>query len=142
MNELHPPIMRIFEAYKAAVFAKDVDAFVALYDQDVCVFDLWSKWSYEGLEAWRGMVADWLGSLGTDRVAVEVDDVQTSVTDDLAVAHAFLTFKAISPEGRELRAMQNRLTWVLRQKSGAWKIVHQHTSAPVSFETFKVTLRR
>ena len=38
--------------------------------------------------------------------------------------------------------MQNRLTWVLKQKDGAWKIVHEHTSAPVDFETAKVILQR
>ncbi len=45
MNELEQPIARMFGAYEAAVLAKDVDAFVALYDQDVCVFDMRGQWS-------------------------------------------------------------------------------------------------
>lgn len=41
MNEPEKPVIQVLDAYKAAVAAKDVDAFVALYDQDVRVFDLW-----------------------------------------------------------------------------------------------------
>ena len=49
----------------------------------------------------------------------------------------------VEREGKELRSMDNRITWVLRKNSeGAWKIVHEHTSAPVDFETGKATLRR
>jgi uncharacterized protein (TIGR02246 family) len=140
VSELEKPIMRIFDVYKTAVFAKDVDGFIALYDQNVCVFDMWGKWSYNGVEAWRGMVADWFGSLGKDRVAVDVGDVQTIMAHDVAVAYALVTYKGASAEGRELRAMHNRLTWVLKQKDSAWKIVHEHTSAPVDFETSKVIL--
>ena len=55
---------------------------------------------------------------------------------------AFTTFAAISPDGTELRSMNNRLTWILRKEpDGAWKIVHEHTSAPVGDEG-KVQLRR
>ena len=142
MDERTKPIMRVLDAYKAAVFAKDVDAFVALYDQDVCVFDMWGEWSYNGIEAWRGTVAAWFGSLGTERVAVDVDGVHTIVARaDVAVAHAFVTYKGVSAEGKELRAMHNRLTWALNQKGGAWRIVHEQTSAPVDFETSKVILQ-
>ena len=142
MNELERPVLRVFEAYKAAVFAKDVEAFLALYGQDVHIFDMWGEWSYNGLEAWRGMVTDWFGTLGTERVAVDLDDLQTIVAQDVAVAHAFVTYKGLSAEGRELRAMHNRLTWVLKQENGAWKIIHEHTSAPVDFKTAKVILQR
>jgi ketosteroid isomerase-like protein len=65
------------------------------------------------------------------------------VTDDLAVAHALVTFRGLSAEGDELRAMNNRLTWVLERRSGeAWRIVHEHTSAPADFETAKLILQR
>lgn len=142
MNELEKPIMRMLAAYKAAVFAKDVDAFVTLYDQDVLVFDLWGQWSYRGVAAWRGMVEGWFGSLGTERVVVEVDDVESVLAREVAVVCAFVTYKGMSAEGKELRSMVNRLTWVLEQKGGAWKVVHEHTSAPIDVETGKVILQR
>jgi uncharacterized protein (TIGR02246 family) len=142
VNEAEDPITRVVNAYKAAVFAKDVSAFVALYDQDVRVFDMWGQWSYTGVEAWRGIVTEWFGSLGAATVIVDVDDVQTLVAGEVAVVHALVRYKNVSASGEEARAMLNRLTWVLRQKHGAWKIVHEHTSAPVDFETSKVILQR
>jgi uncharacterized protein (TIGR02246 family) len=133
----------LLAAYGAAVYEKDVDAFVSLYDEDVRVFDQWGPWSYDGADAWRRMVTEWFGSLGSERVAVESEDVQTTVGNGVAAVHAFLTFKGLSADGEELRAMNNRLTWTLRRAGdGSWKIVHEHTSAPADFETATVSLER
>jgi uncharacterized protein (TIGR02246 family) len=132
----------MLEAYAAAVRAKDVDGFVRLYADDVRTFDLWNVWSYDNREALRGMVAEWFGSLGTDVVAVDFDEVRTQTGDDVAAVSAFTTYRALSPEGEELRSMNNRLTWVLlKDVDGAWKISHEHTSAPAG-EEGKVQLRR
>lgn len=135
-------IMQVFDAYKTAVFSKDVDALTALYDENVRVFDMWGKWSYNGIEAWRGIVANWFGSLGADRVAVDVHDVQMNFAQDVAIVHAFITYRGVSADGSELRAMDNRLTWALKQTDRSWKIIHEHTSAPIDFETSKVLLKR
>jgi uncharacterized protein (TIGR02246 family) len=136
-------IDELLERYRTAAHAKDVDAFAALYDDDVLVFDMWGRWTYDGLDAWRAGVADWFGSLGEERVAVEFDDVRTVVGDDVAAASAFVTFRGLSADGEELRSMQNRVTWTLRRTSdGTWKVVHEHTSAPLDFETSKPILRR
>jgi ketosteroid isomerase-like protein len=136
-------VEEVLEAYAAAVHAKDVDAFVGLYDGDARVFDMWGRWSYDDAGAWRGVAEEWFGSLGSERVIVDLQDVRTTVGDGVAVAHAFVTFRALSAEGDQLRAMNNRLTWGLRRTdAGGWKIVHEHTSAPVDFETAKVMLER
>jgi len=133
----------MLDAYAAAVRAKDVDAFVGLYADDVRTFDLWSKWSYDGKEALRAMVAEWFGSLAEDEVvAVKFDDIRTQTGSDVAGVSAFTTFAAVAPDGTELRSMNNRLTWILRKDpEGAWRIAHEHTSAPAGDEG-KVQLRR
>ena len=130
-------------AYAAAVRAKDVEAFLGLYADDARTFDLWSVWSYDGKDALREMVTEWFGSLPDDEVvAVKFDDVRTQTGEDVAAVTAFTIFAAVSPDGTELRSMNNRLTWVLRKDAdGAWKIVHEHTSAPAGDEG-KVQLRR
>jgi uncharacterized protein (TIGR02246 family) len=130
------------EAYAAAVFTKDADAFAALYAPEVRIFNLWAKWSHDGVEAWHAMAVDWFGSLGAERVVVGWDDARTSLTGEFAILQAFFTYKAVSAEGAELRAMSNRLTWVLTPTNGAWKIIHEHTSAPVDSATMKVILKR
>ena len=134
---------QMLDSYAAAVRAKDVDAFVGLYADDVRTFDLWSEWSYDGKPAFREMVTEWFGSLPDDEVvAVEFDEVRTQAGEDVAAVSAFTTFAAVAPDGSELRSMNNRLTWILRKDAdGAWKIAHEHTSAPAGDEG-KVQLRR
>ncbi|HLY85883.1 MAG TPA: nuclear transport factor 2 family protein [Gaiellaceae bacterium] len=132
----------MLEAYVAAVRAKDVDAFLELYADDVRTFDLWSVWSYDGKAALRGMVEEWFGSLGTDLVAVEFDEVRSEAGEDVRAVSAFTTYRGLSAGGEELRSMNNRLTWVLRKDaSGSWKIAHEHTSAPAG-DGGKVQLKR
>jgi uncharacterized protein (TIGR02246 family) len=138
-----PTMDEMLAAYAAAVRAKDVDAFVGLYADDVRTFDLWQEWTYDGKDALRAMVEEWFGSLPDDEeVAVRFDEVRTQTGQDVASVSAFTTFAAVSPDGEELRSMNNRLTWVLRKNAdGAWKIAHEHTSAPAGDEG-KVQLRR
>jgi uncharacterized protein (TIGR02246 family) len=133
----------MLEAYAAAVRAKDVDAFVGLYADDVRSFDLWTEWSYEGKDALRGMVSEWFGSLGDDEeVVVEFDEVRTANGGDVVGLSAFTTYAAVAPDGTRLRSMNNRLTWVLQKDDqGEWKVVHEHTSAPAG-EGGKVQLQR
>ena len=142
MRTLDNPIIQVLTEYKEAVFAKDVDAFVALYDEEVQVFDMWGVWLYKGIAPWREMTTGWFGSLGTERVVVDFSDVQTVLAQDLAVIHAFVTYKAITVDGVELRSMDNRLTMTLRKTGDEWKIVHQHTSSPIDFKTTKVIFKR
>ena len=136
-------IQAVLDRYRTAVYSKDVDAFIGLYDEDARVFDLWGRWLYRGSAEWRKTAEEWFGSLGADRSSPEFHDVQIEVGDGLAGVHAFVTYKGLSADGKELRSMDNRITWVLRKnRDGAWKVIHEHTSAPADFETGKVTLRR
>jgi uncharacterized protein (TIGR02246 family) len=136
-------VEEMLDRYVAAVRAKDVDAFLELYADDVRTFDLWQEWTYDGKDALRGMVSGWFGSLPDDEtVAVRFDEVRTQTGSDVAALTAFTTFAAESPDGTESRSMNNRLTWILRKEpDGAWKIAHEHTSAPAGDEG-KVQLRR
>lgn len=130
------------QRYRDAVHAKDVAALVSLYDQDVSVFDTWGSWSLHGREAWHKLVADWFGSLGEERVAVDFDQAASVDTADLVVGHAFATFAAFSPQGERLRWLTNRMTLALRRQGEDWKIVHEHTSVPIEHATVKGILQR
>ncbi len=136
------PVPAVLAAYQAAVLAKDVDAFVALYAEDVRVFDMWGTWEYRGLAAWRAMAADWFGSLGDERVVVDFAEVQVELSPGLASGHAFARYAAVDAAGTELRALNNRISIVLRHEAGAWKIVHEHSSAPIAFDTTKAIFKR
>ena len=135
-------MQEMLDRYAAAVRAKDVDAFMELYADDVRTFDLWQVWTYDGKDALRGMVTEWFGSLGDDEVvAVRFDEVRAQNGSDVAAVSAFTTFANVA-DGTEQRSMNNRLTWILHKDAdGSWKIAHEHTSAPAGDEG-KVQLRR
>ncbi len=142
MSDIEKSIARVLESYESAVLSKDVEAFMRLYDPDVRVFDAWGVWAYEGSTAWQRAVEGWFTSLGTERVKVSFDEVQSSAGRELAMVSAIVTYAGVSAQGQQLRTMQNRITWVLRTSGHALRIVHEHTSAPMGFNDSKAILQR
>ena len=142
MAETDNAITRILETYKSAVYAKDAVALIRLYDPKARVFDTWGVWSYEGSGSWQSAVEAWFSSLGTERVKVTFDDVQTLGDADFAVVSAIVTYAGQSAQGDPLRSMQNRLTWVLKTSGHVLRIIHEHTSTPVGFDDAKAILQR
>jgi ketosteroid isomerase-like protein len=136
------PFSGAIAAYAEAVLVKDVDAFAALYDQHIHVFDMWGEWSLHGLTAWRDVAVDWFSALGDERVVVTSEDENSTVAGDLAIGHAILTYTAIAVDGTTLRALSNRATMALRRTGEAWKIFHQHTSAPIDHQSLRAILGR
>lgn len=141
MNESTSAFQQILDGYRAAVLAKDVEAFVALYADDIHVFDMWGAWSLHGIDAWRAMATDWFGSLGSETVVVEATQVHSTAADELAFGHALLKFSAHAADGTVLRSMTNRVTMGLRRREGVWRVAHQHTSAPIEHDTLKAILQ-
>ncbi|HEU5362169.1 MAG TPA: nuclear transport factor 2 family protein [Gaiellaceae bacterium] len=125
-------IEELLDRYTAAVGAKDVGAFVALYADDVVVFDMWGVPAYRGRAAWRATVEEWFSSLGDESVGVTFRDLETRGP----LAHMLVRYAGLSPAGEELRALTNRMTWVVEEG----KVVHEHSSAPADPETGKVIL--
>ena len=142
MNDTNNPFLRLLDQYKNAVFAKDVEAFIALYDEDIHVFDMWGTWSLRGIQAWRAMAAEWFASLQTERVVVDIEQAEMIQSEELAVGHAILTYTAISKEGEKLRWLNSRISLGLRKTGGLWKIIHEHTSAPIDHQNMKALLQR
>ena len=140
MNDIDKSVERVLAVYASAVLAKDVGAFMQLYDPAVRVFDAWGVWSYEGAAAWQIAVEGWLGSLGSERVRVGFADVQVVPGRDLSLLSALVTYAALSPTSELLRSMQNRISWGLRTSGHVLRIVHEHTSAPIGFDDQKAIL--
>lgn len=142
MNDTPSPFLQLMGRYKDAVLAKDVEAFIAIYDDDIHIFDMWGRWSLRGIDAWRALASEWLSSLGTEQVVVTIDDAEVTRVGDLAVGHAILTYTAMSADGERLRSLNNRITVGMRHARGSWKIFHEHTSAPIDHRTMKALLQR
>ena len=142
MIDLEPATQQVLDTYKSAVHARDVDAFMRLYDPKVRVFDTWGIWSYDGAAAWRVAIEGWFASLGTERVKVSFDDVDVLGAGEFRSLSAIVTYAGVSAQGEPLRAMQNRLTWALRTSGHVLRVVHEHTSAPIGFNDQKAILLR
>ena len=142
MTDIDKTLTRVLDSYAAAVLNKDVNTLMHLYDPEVRVFDAWGLWSYEGAEAWQRAVEAWFTSLGNERVKVSFEDVKATMGRDMASISAFVHYAGLSAQGEALRAMHNRITWVLRLSGHVLRIVHEHTSAPVGFDDMKAILQR
>lgn len=142
MSDLEKQVLRALDTYKSAVLAKNAETFMHLYDPDVRIFDTWGIWSYEGVAAWRVAVEGWFSSLGSESVRVTFEDVKIMGEPSFASMTAFARYAAFSAQGQELRAMQNRISWVLRSRGHVLRVVHEHTSAPIGFEDAKALLKR
>ena len=70
------------------------------------------------------------------------NDVQIVDGSGLAAMSAIVTYAATSAQGQAVRAMQNRMSWVLKTSGHVLRIVHEHTSAPIGFEDAKAILER
>ena len=109
-------IEAILDRYRTAVYTKDVEAFIGLYDEDTRVFDLWGRWSYRGSAEWRKPAEEWFGSLGTERSSPEFHDVQFEIGDGVAAVHAFITYKGPSRRRRGSSAAPRSSTSTPRRR--------------------------
>lgn len=142
MSEIDKQVLRALDTYQSAVLAKNAETFMHLYAPDVRVFDTWGIWSYEGAAAWRIAVEGWFSSLGDERVKVTFEEPKIVTGPGFAAVSAFVTYAGISAQGQALRAMQNRLSWVLKSSGHVLRVVHEHSSAPIGFEDGKALLKR
>lgn len=131
------PVQSLLTDYDRALTEKNVDLLVDLYDEEVLMFDTWDQWTLSGKDAWRGMVRDWFGSLGSESVRADFEVVQQTASETLISFAGFVTYTALSAEGEKLRSNKERITWVLALQSTGWKIVHCHNSMPVDMRTGK-----
>ena len=82
MSDADQPLRAALAAYQAAVLAKDVDAFVAIYADDARIFELWGQWEHD-IASWREMAKGWFAFLGDERSVVTAHDVRTQVSADM-----------------------------------------------------------
>jgi ketosteroid isomerase-like protein len=127
-------IQDFFTAYSQAAWEKDVARMIGLYHQKVVIFDLWEQGYLTGLAAWSGVITDWLGSLGEEQVKVSFERIELHEDEKVGFGSALISYQAISPEHRILRSMKNRITLGFLKANGVWKVVQQHTSAPIDGE--------
>lgn len=127
----------LLQRYAQAVYNKDVEGFVSVYDSNVCIYDTWNEWESHGTEAVRAMATGWFESLGKEKVRVEFTQVEVFQSAHQTVWVGAFKFDGLSEDDEILRSISNRWTWVIKESDEGFKVVHEHSSLPVNMETFK-----
>lgn len=105
---------------------------IGLYDDNAVIFDMWKQGYQTGLAEWSIVIKDWLGSLGEEKVNVIFEMIEIHEGDNVGFGSALITFQAISIGNIIIRSMKNRITLGFIKEKDVWKVVHQHTSAPIN----------
>lgn len=121
-----------FTIYKQSAWNKDTESMIALYHDNVVIFDMWNQGHQTGLTEWSTVIKDWLGSLGEEKVNVIFEMIEIHEGNDVGFGSALITYQAISTSNTILRSMKNRVTLGFIKQGDEWKVIHQHTSAPIN----------
>jgi ketosteroid isomerase-like protein len=125
-------LQEFFSSYKQFAWEKDINGMIGLYDDHVMIFDMWVQGYQKGLTEWSGVITEWLGSLGEERVNVTFEMIETNEGGDIGFGSALVTYQAIAPDRTVIRSMKNRVTIGFRKENSQWKVIHQHTSCPIT----------
>ena len=125
-------IQDYFKIYKQSAWEKDLESMIGLYDENVVIFDMWNQGYRTGLKEWSTVIKDWLESLDEEKVNVIFEMIKIHESDSVGFANALITFQAISNENAIVRSMKNRITLGFIKQNNVWKVIHQHTSAPIN----------
>ncbi|MDW0115925.1 nuclear transport factor 2 family protein [Sporosarcina thermotolerans] len=140
MTEGFFKVQDILENYKTAVYEKDVEKFLSMYDREMHIYDCWGNWESKGISSWKQNVTEWFNGLSEDGVLLKVDFNDIVVEEDsyIAFVHCAITYAAHQEEsGEKLRQMTNRFTFGLKKVNESWVIAHEHSSLPINMETGK-----
>ncbi len=126
----------LLERYANAVYNKDVESFISIYDNNVLVYDTWEEWIKKDVKEIKSMATEWFDSLGNEKVKVEFTEVRVLESADQIVWIGEFKFYGLDQEDQILRNISNRWTWVLKNFNGTLKVVHEHSSLPINMEKF------
>ncbi|MEU7790896.1 nuclear transport factor 2 family protein [Amycolatopsis sp. NPDC049159] len=123
----------LIEARVAAVAAKDVEALVAQYAEDVTLFDAVGALRDRGRDAERARLAQWFGAYRTE-IGMKIRDLEVVTGGDVGFAHYIYQVEGTMTDGTEV-SMWVRSTVGFRRDDDGWKIVHEHSSVPFDAAT-------
>lgn len=116
------------QAWAQAISAKDLERVMAVYEADVCSFDLNPPLRYAGNEnkrqAWQKFF-----SAFPDSISYEVNELSVAAAGDVAFAHSLNHVKGRGAGGQR-NELWVRWTACFRCVEGEWRIAHDHASVP------------
>ncbi|MBL7649626.1 MAG: nuclear transport factor 2 family protein [Candidatus Hydrogenedentes bacterium] len=127
-STLQAEIREVLAARNRAIGAKDVDAIMGHYADDLVHFDAIPPFQSRGAS---GLRDGWESCLPhfPDRFGMASDQLAIFGADDSAAAHWIWRFTDL-PEDHPALTTCLRATAILKRRGGEWKIVHEHCSVP------------
>jgi uncharacterized protein (TIGR02246 family) len=121
-------IRALVETIAGAIRAKDLAKVMALYAEDVVVYDVMPPVE-RGTAAVRTSVERWFGGFDGP-IGFDMRDVRIAATRELAIAHATHHVTGKRKTGEPVD-MWVRWSAAMLRIDGSWKIAHEHVSVPV-----------
>jgi ketosteroid isomerase-like protein len=125
------------DKFAADFNAKDIDAIMSHYSDDVLVFDIVPPRQYVGAAAYRKDWEDLLKPFKT--LKFDITDYAVSSDGQMAWAHSMQHLTATQMAGKKTQKidMTVRVTDVYKKINGDWKVVHEHVSVPIDLSKGK-----
>jgi ketosteroid isomerase-like protein len=121
-------LTHLIESRVAAVAAKDADALVSQYTEDVSLFDAVGPLAGSGADVERARLDTWFGAYRT-AIGLRIRDLEVVADGSIAFAHYLFHVRGTMHNGADV-AMWVRSTVGFRKLADGWKIVHEHSSVP------------
>lgn len=118
--------------------AKDFDAIMALYTDDVIAYDVVPPLQYVGKVEYRTDYEQFLSQYA-DNVKVEVRDLHIGASGDLGYAAGLELLSGTLKNGQKSEVWV-RFTSLFRKSGGRWLDFHDHVSVPADVESGKAMM--
>lgn len=128
----------LMEKVAGAIRAKDAEALVTRYAEDVVAYDLIKPVQYYGRAEVKRRADEWFSSW-QGPLHFEMRDLVFSVDAETAFSHNLNHVKATQRDGGEVD-MWWRATNCFGKRQGQWMITHIHSSVPFDMETGKAVM--
>lgn len=129
-------IRQLIDGYVNAVRARDLDAIIANYANDVVFFDAIPPLQYTGAQAYRKNWQDCFDAM-EGAIGYEIADLDVSANDELGFAHSVNRLSGTVKKDGTKMEMWFRSTVGFRKAGGKWLVTHEHASVPFDPESEK-----
>lgn len=121
----------VLDRYTEAVRTLNKQSLLGLYSPGMRMFDMMAPFEFHGPDEFARRVNQWFDEVDERDPQAEATNIESKVVDGLAYMSMFMRYSDRDENG-DLRGMSNRLTWILVPDGDDWKILHEHTSVPLS----------
>ena len=128
-------IRELTQQWLKAVHARDAEAVMACYADDVIAYDLFTPTKVTGVGDYRKNYEMWFQCC-QGPMNYEIKELDIVAGDEVAFCRSLNRMTGPNPEGKEEETWI-RVTVCFQKQAGAWKVVHEHVSVPLDMESQK-----